>query len=106
MHDNGTGFVLFHGRKCSINLVGSAHLHRGGNFNACGSACKLDLLLDLFPEGILGVEQHGDAAHGWEHIAEQFDTFPMQLRCHEGYAGDVPARAIQARHQTRPDRIA
>jgi hypothetical protein len=21
MRDNGTGFVLFHGRKCSINLV-------------------------------------------------------------------------------------
>ena len=84
MYDNGTGSFLFHGRECRINLVGSAHHHRWGNFNARVSACKPDLLLNLFPEWILGVEQNGDAAHGWEHVAEQFDTFPVQLRCHQG----------------------
>ena len=106
MHDDGTGSLLFHGRKCRINLVGSTHHHGGGDFNARGSACKLDLLLDLFPEWILCVEQNGDPAHGWEHIAEQFDTFPMQRRRHQGYAGDFPpGRFRLVARPSRRDRL-
>jgi hypothetical protein len=55
MYDNGTSFLLLHGRECRINLAGSSHHHRWGNFDARVSARKLDLLLNLFPEWILGV---------------------------------------------------
>jgi hypothetical protein len=53
-----------------------------------------------------GVAEGGDAADPWKRTAEEFEAFAMQLRCHQRDAGDVTARASQARNQTQTYRVA
>jgi hypothetical protein len=57
MHDDGAGATLFHSSESVIDLVQAVHHYGRSNLNARGSACELDLLPDLFPERILGIEQ-------------------------------------------------
>ena len=83
MHDDGTRARVFHGRESVIDLVRSVHHYGGSNLNASGSACKLDLLLDLLPERIFSVEQQSDSGERCEKISEQFDTFAVQFSGHQ-----------------------
>ena len=84
--------------ECLIDLTRSAHHYGGRDFDACGSARKLNLFKEQFRDRISSVPKSGDAPHGWQHVAKELDTFAMQLCGYQRDAGDVSARATQARH--------
>src|SRR5215471_13799752 len=74
-------------------------------FDACGSARKLNLFKEQLRDRISSVPKSSDAPHGWQHVAEELDTFAMQLCGYQRDAGDVSARATEARHQAGFDWI-
>src|SRR5215468_4830621 len=82
----------------SADGLQSAHHYGGRDFDACGSARKLNLFKEQFRDRISTVAKSGDAPHGWQHVAEELDTFAMQLCGYQRDAGDVSARATEARH--------
>ena len=99
MHDDGIGSLLFHGRTCRINLVGFTHHHGGGDFDARSSACKLDLLLDLFPEGILCVERTATRRTDGSISRNNSTHFP----CNAAAMRDTPVMFPPGRFKLVPD---
>jgi hypothetical protein len=66
----------------------------------------LRLVLGQDAEGIARVREKGDACYRRESLLEQceFLAIDFRARC-RGQAGDVPARAAQARHESSPHRV-
>src|SRR5262249_12201420 len=60
------------------------HHYCGRDFDACGSARKLNLFKEQFPDRIIRVPKSGDEPHGWQHVAEE------HLPCNSEAIKDTP----------------
>jgi hypothetical protein len=79
LHDDGIRSLLPHRRERLIDLTGPTHHYGGRDFDACGSARKLNLFKEKFRDRIISVPKSGDAPHGWQHVAEELDALAMQF---------------------------
>jgi hypothetical protein len=79
LHEDGIRSLLPHRRERRIDLTWPTHQYSGRDFDACGSARKLNLFTEQFRDLIISIPKSGDAAHGWQHVAEEFDALAMQF---------------------------